>query len=453
MLTVNVESEFDPALLRRAIAQLETAVRADAKNTRYRKVLSEAYLAARKFDAAYQQLEIVWLENPEPRAAYLLAYTAYRLERYAEAEQRLSDIGEQAESFGFSRMHELRGRIFYGRGDFAEAVNEFSRALIINPDSRGPRWYLARSLVAYAQYRVNDTRALYLRALQILKDLGPKLNWEDEWHELLGRTYLALHHPIEALQHFERSRQPANDEKSMLVGFTYLLHGENDRAQELLHAAVQNADIRPRCSLYLQELASYPRHLMQGLGVATGPNNIPLFLDVNFLSAVFGDNAEEIGLLIHAGSQPRPELLARTRAEVNPDSSQYGHLLVPPELGEQGSTPKPKVEEATTNAEDAAPPHGDRLFPKTILEIPTTKMSSPHHGAEDASGRGAVNTDGQSHASEDDWDVKLDDKLMVNERPPKSSPTTETMAAEESDGDTDKMPTEEGPEDDEGETS
>ncbi len=404
MLTVNVEAEFDTDRLRRAIAHLESAVRADAGNLRYRKVLAEAYLAARRFDAALDQLRAVWKNRPDPRVAYLLAYTCYRLGELQEAETLLDRIGHD-ESVGFSRLHELAGRIRHDRGQYAEAVNEFSQALILSPDSPGPKWHMARSLVAHAATQGEDRLGLFRRALGLLKSLRPGPSLQDEWHETLGRVYLALHQPVEALRHLERSVRSAGAEKSLLLGLAWLLRGEDDKGRPYLREAARNAEIRPRCASYLAEIATTPRHLLERMGVRAGRAGIPLFLDEDFLGSVFGAGAPEVLEVINSGLRPRADRMSRTQAEADPDSAGPGGRLFAPPERESGSSetraPAKDKENQTPDdvetrlVETSPRSEGDRLFPKTMLEIP---------GPEEGEDADDLDT-GDGDIDEEDWDI------------------------------------------------
>ncbi|MCB9830917.1 MAG: tetratricopeptide repeat protein [Planctomycetes bacterium] len=400
MLTVNVEAEFDSARLMRAIAHLESAVRADPKNLRYRKVLAEAYLAAHRFDAALDQLRAIRPRRSDPRVEYLLAYTCYRLGELDEASALLNQIDDD-DQVGFSRLHQLAGRIRHDRGQFAEAVNEFAQALILSPDSPAPKWHMARSLVAHAATQGEDRLGLFRRALGLLKSIKPDPNHEDEWHETLGRIYLALHQPIEALRHLERSVRSNGAEKSLLLGLAWLLRGEDDKGRPYLREAVRNAALRPRCAAYLAEIATTPRHLLERMGLRTGRAGIPLFLDETYLGTIFGNGAPEVLQIINAGLRPRADLMGRTQAEADPDR-RVDHLFAPApraneaEAADAGSTAGTTHPDAvaTRLVESSPRSQGDRLFPRTMIELPQS---------DDATER----VEHPIEVDEEDWDIGL----------------------------------------------
>ncbi|MFT7617775.1 MAG: tetratricopeptide (TPR) repeat protein [Planctomycetota bacterium] len=433
MLTVKIESEFDSALLKRSIAHLETAVRSDAKNSRYRKVLSEAYLAARRFQDATDQLEIVWRERPEPRVRYLLAFSYFRMGRLSEAEKLLEEDPTKDEPVGFARLHVLRGRIRMERGEHAEAVNDFSKAMILNPDAANPKWFMAGALVQFASGARDDCAPLFRRALSLLKDLKVKPQQEDEWHENLGRIYLALHHPVEALRHLERSSNPPNAESAMLLGFAYLLQGENQRAASYLQEAASDRNVRPRCRSYLEEIAMTPRHQLATMGVETGVGSIPLFLDHEYLGQIFGPDADEVSELIQAGIKPRGESMERTQPEVQHETRKYGRLLAPNDdvpvkketspgvTRDEDLNPTKLHRNPDQNPEATARTSGDKLFPQTLLEMGELETTPEMQAVDLAQSDGE---DRMGTLSDDDWDIGLDEAFDIES--PTSIPKTRT---------------------------
>ncbi len=438
MLTVNIESEFDPAVLKRSIANLETAVSSDANNTRYRKVLSEAYLAARRFQDALDQLEIVWQEDPDPRVAYLVAFASFRLGNIRQAEKFIAHASAD-DTVGFSRLHELKGHTAMERHEYADAVNEFSKAMILKPNAANAKWLMAKALVKFATEATEDCAPLFRRALSLLKDMDVQAGHKEEWHENLGRIYLALHHPVEALRHLERCQQSKSAEKSMLLGLAYLLHGNKENATGYLREAATNQAVRPQCISYLEEIAMTPRHLLKKMGLQTSDTGIPLFLDHEYLGEILGPGAEEIGHLIQSATHPRSDLMDRTQAEVNPEARKFGRLLAPGDQHQDKQTSpnvNPESNEVTTekptggkDPEAMAKTTGDRLFPQTLLEMPilepTKKLKKSDLDFLDKT------SDEPPTLSDDDWDIGLDDAFEFNDDKTLDPPRTEGFDQEE----------------------
>lgn len=315
MLTVNVENDFQTDLLREAIGHLERAVEGDPGNHRYRRTLGEALLAARRFDAGLAHLLMAHHAHPEPRTAYLIAFAYWRLGKPDQAEPFLAQAGAD-DPIGFARLDVLRGRILYDRKNYAEAANLFARALITRPDAPDPSWNLARALVAHATGLGEDTSGIYRRVLQILNAYKPKPEQTDEWHLLLGRTFLALQYPMESLKHLEASRAPAGGEKALLLGVCLLLRGAADTAVPWLKMAAASGEMRRRTESYLSEIAGAPADVLQAMGAPDAGSASRTFLDREVLARIFGTDAPEIARIQEAATLWLHD--PRTRADFEP---------------------------------------------------------------------------------------------------------------------------------------
>ena len=177
--------------------------------------------------------------------------------------------------------------------------------------------------------------------------------------------------------------------------------GRDDKGRPYLREAVRNAALRPRCAAYLAEIATTPRHLLERMGLRTGRAGIPLFLDETYLGTIFGNGAPEVLQIINAGLRPRADLMGRTQAEADPDR-RVDHLFAPApraneaEAADAGSTAGTTHPDAvaTRLVESSPRSQGDRLFPRTMIELPQS---------DDATER----VEHPIEVDEEDWDIGL----------------------------------------------
>ncbi|MEE9394339.1 MAG: tetratricopeptide repeat protein [Planctomycetota bacterium] len=384
MLSVNVESEFDTELLEEAIELLVRAVAGSPDNLRYHRVLGEAYMAQRKWQLALDQMLVVHDRERDKRSAYLIAHAYYRLDSRESAAKYLEIAGAD-DSLGFTKLHLLRGRILHDDGRFGDAVNEFGKSLIMKPDAPEPRWLMARSLVNHAQ-EIDDSVSLYRRALKLLTSIEPRKENEDEWNALIGRVYLALLYPVEALRHLENSRFGSEHEKLLLMGVAYLLKGNLRDSRKWLAMSVRDPRMRARCEAYLTEIACAPEGTLSAMDPAHSPGVAARFPDVDLLVGVFGPGSEEIDRILEAARSGRSEEMIRTQIE-QAGAVETGRLFAAFDALDDDTRPddpavaaRPALgpdEEATilsdaegqTIAARRDPKAADRLFPQTWVDV------------------------------------------------------------------------------------
>lgn len=372
MMTTNVDSEFDLELLGQAIEHLERACSGNPGKTRYRRILGEALLAARRHGDALDQLLAVYDTQPGHRTAYLIAHAYFHLGDTPSAEKFIT-LARERGTIGFSKLHMLRGRVLFQEELFAESANEFSKALLLSPVNPTARWHQARALVAHAERLEDDNYSLFRRAEALLKSYEPTPQHADEWHDLMGRTYLALQYPMEALEHFEQSRQPKEGAKSLLVGLAYLLHGKREEALKWSRIAISDPDLRERCTEHLIEIVCSPpvaAALHESRGTHTGVS-----LDSSFLESLFGPDAPEVIRVENAAQRGGDEEGGRTALESRP---RFRRRL----LASRASDPSTQEEETGVETRGMTAPTLESPGTPTGLLQPSTlvDIDSPYPG-------------------------------------------------------------------------
>lgn len=432
LLTVNVESDFDKVRLGRSLQSLEKALELDAENVRYRKTYAEALLAARRFNDAVDHLLVVYKSRSEPRIAYLIAYAYYRLHHLPSAERYLDEATAES-GLGFSRLHVLRGRILYEKRQFAEAVNEFSRALLMNPDSALPKWHMGRALVAHAAQKTEDSANLFRRALKLVTETKPVEEDLDEWHRTLGRIHLALHHPLEALRHLEEVKHVPGNDKTLLLGLAHLLSGSVEQSIAPLTEAAGDPETRSRCVDYLTEIATTAPAV---LSASAGSTNLdPAVIDQAFLERIFGAGSSEVHAILYAREAPRDEEFARTRVELC-SPLVAGRLFAGEGLGPLRAEGGQAGGSEATTADLTFKAVDDTLKPQTLLDISevvkgaekTTDVrpTSPDQGPDESRARNSATK--EPTFDEEDWDIGY---VEFEDSPPPSTDRTETLETSE----------------------
>jgi tetratricopeptide (TPR) repeat protein len=373
MLTVNVEAEFAPEILQQAVSHLQKAVAGDPGNARYRRTLGEALLASRRYDTGLEHLLIAYHAGADQRTAYLIAYAYWRLGKNDLAEPFVK-AAVDADQVGFARLDILRGRLYYDQGKFGDAANWFTKAQIANPTPVAD-WNLARALVAHARTLSKDTTNLYRRALQILTGYEPGTDQMDEWNFLLGRSYLALQYPADALRHLEKSRWAEGPEKALLLGVAFLLRGLPESARPWLKTAVVTPAMRARCESYLSEIAGAPPDVLQAMGCPDPKTAAKIFIDREFLATIFGYDAPEVDRIQQQATQWRHE--ARTISDAAGGWQRPGRLFAGSLRESTGDTAATQLmPEASTQVDDVAQKARgqttealDILKPRTFVDI------------------------------------------------------------------------------------
>lgn len=158
------------------------------------------------------------LAEPADRLRYNLkaCQQKYKIGEYEEAEAQLNSLLEEHDSHSqISDIEEELGKLFQEKGDEAEALKHFEKAVKYNPDKRRLRFRMA-----YDYSELGDhERALY--HYKVLNELNP-----DRGGVLnnLGVVYRDLEMPIKAVECFKRSA-----EKGRTIAMGNLAHLLIDR--------------------------------------------------------------------------------------------------------------------------------------------------------------------------------------------------------------------------------
>ena len=425
MFTVNIEAKFDREMLARALSHLEQSVDGNPGNVRYRKTLAEALLAARQFETALDHLLAVSRNSPGPRINYLIAYAYFRTNDNKRALEYLdkASAGED-EGLGFSRLHILRGRILLESSQAAEAVNEFSRALLLNPEAPQALWHHARAMVVHAATMSGDPQNIYRRSLGTLVNLSPTEDDESEWHRIIGRAYIALNQPLEALRHLEKVKNKPSSETALLLGLSYLLKGSEELAATYLKTAISNAETRRKCAEYLQEIAMSPREVLFQMGLPLVEAGFPAFLNDEFLFEVFGTRGQEVSEIMKAASPDARKAMAATRAENVLD---FSHPLIRGRLFAVNAPGHIEGSDATTRRSDSEPATtrvgSENLFPHTLVDVPDADAQTAQSPQTDPNLSHESDSTTEKLAPAESWDSELDIDLEIEQS------ENETMAA------------------------
>lgn len=141
------------------------------------------------------------LEQPAQGLRYNLnaCQQKYKMGQFEEAEAQLNSLLEQYDSHSQkSDIEEELGKLFREKGEKADALKHFEKAVRYNPDKR-----LLRFRMAYDYYELgNHERALH--HYKVLNQLDP-----DDAAVLnnLGVAYDALEMPIKAVEYYKRSAE------------------------------------------------------------------------------------------------------------------------------------------------------------------------------------------------------------------------------------------------------
>lgn len=334
MAHVDVDATFSRPHLDAATEHLRVALESDPANPIFRLTLAEALLAARQNQEALELLR----DAPAPlngnRATWMQALAAHRLGETELASDLLSTLDDE-EELGFTRFHELWGRIHFDREEYSDSVNAFARARMLHPESKHLCFLNARSLVSYAETCTQDISSLYRRALTLLDHSSPESSRADEWHFYQGRCQLALGYPGEALKHFERSRTPDDHQKSVLTGLAYLLVGHRDMALGFLQHGARG-EHRALLAGYLAEIVAAPRDDLNAMRGDDAPT-ADLTLDRHYLAEIFGGAVPEVEDIIAASTRWREDPLNRTQLE-STVSTAKGRLLAIEATGDDGDS-------------------------------------------------------------------------------------------------------------------
>ena len=412
MAHVDVDATFSRRQLDVAIVHLRLAQSNDESNALYRITLAEALLASRLNQEALDLL----CAAPSPltgnRAIWMQALAAHRLGQTTVAADLLSTLDGE-EELGFTRFHELWGRIHFEQGNYLESVNAFARARMLHPGSRHLCFLNARSLVTYAENCTENISNLYRRALMLLDQSPPETNRSDEWHFYQGRCQLALGYPGEALKHFERCRTPDDHQKSVLTGLAYLLVGHQDMALGFLQHGAKG-EHRALLAGYLAEIAAAPPEDIRAMRSAPAPTQ-DLTLDRHFLADVFGAKAQEVEDIIAASTRWRDDPLNRTQLE-STVSTGKGRLLAIDEDNastrghekglEIGTDTIPSLvleRETETVRVKSAEDSTTIWYPQTILNLNEDDVDNDSSHTQETEAYPAT---GDAADPSDDWDIE-----------------------------------------------
>ena len=244
-----------PGNLDRAIELLEAAIGREPKFALAHAVLGEAcwekYRQTRErswVDRGEQEMLLALsLDANQPLIRYSLATILYGTGHGERAEQELRTITAR---YRVDSAHRLLGIILTERGQFADAMQEFQRAIDVRPGY----WanYSAMGVAAVRAGRYSDAERSFLRVTELQPDNA-------DAYASLGTVYLLTDQRERAIEYLQRSIR-----SSPTVGAWSNLGGAlNDagRHEEALEAFRQAAALRPRDPLLQRNLGDGLQHL------------------------------------------------------------------------------------------------------------------------------------------------------------------------------------------------
>ena len=180
------------------------------------------------------------LEKPAQRLRYNLkaCQQKYKMGQYEEAEAQLNSLLEEYDSDSqISDIEEALGKLFREKGERADALTHFEKALRYDPDKRRLRFRMAYD---YSELG-NQERALH--HYKVLNQLHP-----DDATVLnnLGVAYSKLEMPLKAVEHFKQSA-----EKGETIAMGNLAHllidsGFIEEAERWIAKAQEHAPVHAR---------------------------------------------------------------------------------------------------------------------------------------------------------------------------------------------------------------
>ena len=216
-----------------AIAELEEIVKQNPEHLNAALVLADCYMMRGDHGRVISLLDPFEPHHPEQKAlVYLLGTALLRsgdVERGQVLVDRILGQGESAEA------HLLLGTARMAVRDVMGAIEEFQRAVELNPNLPGVNSYLARSLRETGQ--VEEALTYSKRELEI----NP---FDFESHLYVGVYLYKREQKYEdALDHFARCLQirPGALEARFQIGLVCILQGKTEEALEIVQSVVDEA--------------------------------------------------------------------------------------------------------------------------------------------------------------------------------------------------------------------
>ena len=244
-----------PGNVDRAIELLEAAIGREPKFALAHAVLGEAcwekYRQTRErswVDRGEQEMLLALsLDANQPLIRYSLATILYGTGHGERAEQELRTITAR---YRVDSAHRLLGIILTERGQFADAMLEFQRAIDVRPGY----WanYSAMGVAAVRAGRYSDAERSFLRVTELQPDNA-------DAYTSLGTVYLLTDQRERAIEYLQRSiRSSPTVNAWSNLGNTLT---EAGRHEEALEAFRQAAALRPRDPLLQRNLGDGLQHL------------------------------------------------------------------------------------------------------------------------------------------------------------------------------------------------
>jgi superkiller protein 3 len=152
--------------LSKAIGELQIAVQEDPRNARHHHALGNAYLRNRQADRAIAAfLRATELEPRMSDALNDLGVAYMQQQQWEPAIAAFRKALANPQYLNPERAYTNLGNIFYHRGQFEEATEEFRKLQDVLPQSPDGYFFLGRTLLA--QGKLNEAREQLERAIKI----------------------------------------------------------------------------------------------------------------------------------------------------------------------------------------------------------------------------------------------------------------------------------------------
>jgi len=190
------------------------------------------------------------LEQPTQGLRYNLnaCQQKYKMGQFQEAEAQLNSLlGEYDSDSQKSDIEEELGKLFREKGEKADALKHFEKAVRYNPDKR-----LLRFRMAYDYYELgNHERALH--HYKVLNQLNP-----DDAAVLnnLGIAYDALEMPIKAVEYYKRSAEKGETIAMGNLAHLFINSGFIEEAEKWITRAQEHPPVDGRVGTALGRISS-----------------------------------------------------------------------------------------------------------------------------------------------------------------------------------------------------
>ncbi len=224
---------FETEQYEKAFASLQTALTLDPKSVGAHHMLGKTYFMRGEFAKAREQLQAALKISPND---YDLRYTlglAYLKDRQFDPAKQIYDrmsaqLGERPQ------LHILIGRAYRETGFLAEAIDEFKKAIALNPKFPRAHYYLGLTyLLKDGAVRLADAADEF------------KLELKQDPNQFFANYYLGVINVIHrdwqpAITFLEKASQiePRNADPLFHLGQAYLSTGQYDRALDVLQKSI-----------------------------------------------------------------------------------------------------------------------------------------------------------------------------------------------------------------------